>query len=99
MKHKINLALQVLPRATDKDSYTLVDEAIEIIKQSGLNYRVCPFETVIEGYYDELMEVVKKVHEACYAAGTETMMTYIKIQSSAQNHVTIDNKMEKYDNQ
>ena len=96
MKHKINLALQVLPRAEGKNPYHLVDKAIEIIEKSGVTYQVCPFETVMEGSYEELMEVVKKVHEACYEAGTETMMTYIKIQSSANGDVTIDDKMEKY---
>lgn len=96
MMNKINLALQVLPRSASKDSYALVDKAIEIIAQSGVKYKVCPFETVLEGSYDELMEIVKKVHEQCYASGTETMMTYIKIQSSAQGDVCIDDKMEKY---
>lgn len=97
MNNKINLALQVLPRSATKDSYALVDKAIQIIEQSGVTYKVCPFETVLEGYYDELMEIVKKVHEQCYASGTETMMTYIKIQSSASRDVTIQDKMEKYD--
>lgn len=96
MKNKVNVALQVLPRTEGKNSYSLVDKAIEVIEQSGLKYTVCPFETVIEGYYDEIMELVKKVHEQCYASGTETMMTYIKIQSSAKNDVTIEDKMEKY---
>ena len=97
MNNKINVALQVLPRATNKNSYDLVDKAIAIIEQSGLPYKVCPFETVIEGYYDEIMAIVKKVHEQCYASGTETMMTYIKIQSSANSDVTIDDKMHKYE--
>lgn len=96
MKNKINVALQVLPRANGKDTYQLVDKAIEVIQNSGLKYQVCPFETVIEGHYDEIMELIKKVHEQCYASGTETMMTYIKIQSSATNDVTIEDKMEKY---
>jgi uncharacterized protein (TIGR00106 family) len=96
MTNKINLALQVLPRSTTKDSYALVDKAIEIIEQSGVKYKVCPFETVLEGNYDELMAIVKKVHEQCYASGTETMMTYIKIQSSANADVSIEDKMEKY---
>jgi len=97
MKNKINMAIQVLPRAEGKDTYSLVDKAIEIIEKSGVKYKVCPFETVMEGSYDELMEIVKKVHEACYNSGTETMMTYIKIQSSALNDVTIDDKMKKYE--
>lgn len=50
----------------------------------------------MEGEYDELMDIVKKVHEACYENGTETMITYIKIQSSATGDVTIEDKMEKY---
>ena len=97
MKNKINVALQVLPRSTTKDTYDLVDKAIEIIEQSGLEYKVCPFETVIEGYYDEIMALIKKVHEQCYESGTETMMTYIKIQTSADKNVSINDKMHKYE--
>ncbi|HRZ98517.1 MAG TPA: thiamine-binding protein [Paludibacter sp.] len=74
----------------------MVDKAIEIIASSGLKYRVTPFETVMEGNYDEIMIVVKKAQQACYEAGAESLMTYIKIQSSLED-VTIDDKMEKYD--
>ncbi len=59
---KINMALQVLPQAEGKDSYELVDEAIKEIEASGLKYKVCPFETVVEGSLDEAMELVKRVH-------------------------------------
>jgi len=97
MTNKINMAIQVLPRAKDKDTYVLVDKAIEIIEKSGIKYKVCPFETVLEGYYDELMDIVKKIHEACYQAGTETMITYIKIQTAANKDVAIKDKMEKYE--
>jgi len=74
-----------------------VDKAIEVIAASGLKYRVTPFETVMEGTYDEVMEVVKKAQQACYDAGAESMMTYIKIQSSKDTDVSIEDKMEKYD--
>jgi len=97
MTNKINMAIQVLPRAKDKDTYALVDKAIEIIEKSGIKYKVCPFETVLEGYYDELMDIVKKIHEACYQVGTETMITYIKIQTAANKDVAIEDKMKKYE--
>lgn len=96
MKNKINIALQVLPQSSAKDSYAIVDEAIKVIQESGVKYKVCPFETVMEGDYDELMGIVKKVQETCYEHGTEKMMTYIKIQTNASDDVTIDDKMEKY---
>jgi uncharacterized protein (TIGR00106 family) len=94
---KINLALQVLPQSDTLKPYAIVDIAIETIHKSGLKYRVCPFETVIEGTWEEVMKVVEAVHEACYSNGTTQMMTYIKIQSKSDNDVTIEDKMEKYD--
>lgn len=97
MKNQINLAIQVLPRSSTKGTYDLVDVAIELIQKSGLNYRVCPFETVIEGGYDEVMELVKDIHDAVYANGAEEMITNIKIQSRHNQDVYIDDKMNKYD--
>jgi uncharacterized protein YqgV (UPF0045/DUF77 family) len=54
MTNIINAAIQVLPRSATKGTYELVDLAIELIQHSGLNYRVCPFETVVE---DHLMRL------------------------------------------
>ena len=95
IEKQVNIALQVLPVSKDIHPYILVDKAIEAIAASGLNYKVTPFETVIEGTYDQIMEVVKKAQKACYDAGAESMMTYIKIQSSRED-VSIEDKMEKY---
>ena len=97
MKNQINLAIQVLPRSSTKGTYDLVDVAIDLIQKSGLNYRVCPFETVIEGGYDEVMELVKDIHDTVYAHGAEEMITNIKIQSRHNQDVYIDDKMNKYD--
>ncbi len=96
MKHTVNIALQILPNSTKNHPYSIVDEAIKVIANSGLRYKVTPFETVIEGKYDEIMEVIKNAQEACYEAGAESLMTYIKIQSSKDN-VSIEDKMEKYE--
>ncbi|HEX7583967.1 MAG TPA: MTH1187 family thiamine-binding protein [Prolixibacteraceae bacterium] len=97
MKNKINVAVQVLPRSGTKGTYELVDVAIELIQKSGLKYRVCPFETVIEGYYDEIMKLVKDIHEAVYASGAEEMITNMKIQTRYNQDVFIEDKMNKYE--
>jgi len=97
MDRTINLALQVLPQAENTDSYELVDHAIAEIQASGLKYKVCPFETVIEGKYDEVMALVKRVHEVLEKKGTQKLMTYIKIQTVFQKDVTIEDKMHKYE--
>jgi len=97
MDRKMNVAIQVLPRSAKVGTYELVDKAIEVIQNSGLKYRVCPFETVVEGYYDELMTLIKEVQEAVYANGAEEMITNIKIQTRYNQDVLIEDKMNKYD--
>ena len=56
----INLGIQIVPKSKSKDTYALVDKAIEVIQQSGVKYEVTPFETVMEGPQDTLMEVAKR---------------------------------------
>ncbi len=96
-KKRVNMAVQVLPQAKGRNSYDLVDEAIREIDASGLRYKVCPFETVVEGDLDTLMALVKRIHQVLEKNGTEKLMTYIKIQTDFQNDVTIDDKMHKYE--
>lgn len=92
----VNIAIQVLPKSKVKHEYDIVDEAIDIIKESGIKFQVCPFETVMEGKYDELMEVVKKVQEKCFNAGADELIINLKLQVRNKSDVTIDEKMEKY---
>mgnify|MGYP003623444961 CR=1 FL=1 len=92
----MNIALQILPTSKEKHPYSLVDEAIKVVAESGLKYKVTPFETVIEGGYDDVMKVVKLAQEACYNAGADSLMAYVKIQSSRKD-VSIGDKMDKYE--
>lgn len=92
----VNIAMQVLPTSKTVHPYSIVDKAIEVIAVSGLRYKVTPFETVMEGTYDEIMKVVKQAQEACYEAGADSLMTYVKIQTS-KTDVSIEDKMEKYE--
>lgn len=95
---KVNIAFQILPSAaTKQERYALVDEAIKIIQDSGLKYRVCPFETVMEGSYEAIMEVIEKAQQACFDAGAADLLAYIKIQRSNNEDVHIEDKTGKYD--
>ena len=96
MKNYVNIALQVLPKSKTRETYDLVDDAIELISQSGLKYQVCPFETVIEGPYNEIMELIEKVQTVCFTKGADELLVYIKIQNRKDSKVTIEEKMKKY---
>lgn len=94
---QVNIAVQVLPFSKEYDVYPIVDEAIRIIKESGVKHRVTPFETVMEGQYGALMDVVAQVQEVCYEAGADSVLCFVKIQSHCSKAVTIEDKTGKYD--
>ncbi len=94
--NKVNIAIQVLPEADGKEKYELVDKAIEAIQSSGYRYKVCPFETVVECGFNELPALLESIHVACGDAGTQRMLTNMKLQVNFEKDVSIDDKMEKY---
>ena len=94
--NKINVAIQVLPESDGKLKYSLIDEAIQAIANSGYRYMVCPFETVVECTFAQLSQLLEEIHIACKKAGTEKMLTNLKIQVNFEKDVTIEDKMEKY---
>ncbi|MFC2038431.1 MTH1187 family thiamine-binding protein [Chloroflexota bacterium] len=93
-KRTINVGVQVLPLLDDV--YPVVDRAIEAIQSSGVKYEVGPLETVLEGDdLDELIEVAKSAHRACFEAGAGKVVTIIKI-ADALEGTTIEGKTGKY---
>lgn len=77
------LAIQVLPMGiADRDTvWALVDQAIQAIDRTGLSYTVGPFETVVEGPLDQLLELASTVHRTVLAAGAPSVATYMKLWS------------------
>ena len=93
---KVNVALQIIPITKPENVYDIVDKAIEYIQKSGITYTVTPFETVIEGDLDEIFEIIKGAQKACYDAGSDELITNIKIQSNCKRDITTHEKMNKY---
>lgn len=94
----VNLAIQILPQGLEKEkAYRMVDAAIEAIAVSGLKYVVCPFETVVEGTYEEVMAVLEVAQTAAFAAGATSLLVNMKLHRSAAGSEQIADKMHKYD--
>ncbi|MDP4094193.1 MAG: thiamine-binding protein [Bacillota bacterium] len=93
-----SVAIQVLPHVDgNQEVIRIVDEVITYIKSTGLNTYVGPFETTIEGDYDQLMEIVKQCQLICIKAGAPSVMSYVKISYSPKDGVlTIDQKVTKH---
>jgi uncharacterized protein (TIGR00106 family) len=93
MNRTVTVAVEVLPLC--EDPYPAVDQAIAAIAQAGVKYEVGPMETTMEGELDQLLEVAKRAHEACFTAGAERVVTFIKI-GDARGGSTIADKVAKY---
>jgi uncharacterized protein (TIGR00106 family) len=93
-KRTVNVGVQVLPLA--EEVYPIVDKAIEAIQASGVKYEVGPLETVLESDdLDQLLEVAKSAHRACFEAGARKVVTIIKI-TDAREGTSIEEKVGKY---
>ena len=93
-----SVAIQVLPNVQDEEEVIrIVDEVIDYIKSTGLNYYVGPFETTIEGDYDQLRDIVKECQHVAQRAGCKAMSVYVKISYKPEGDVlTIEKKVTKH---
>ncbi len=89
----ITLSFEVIPICDDP--YPVVDKAIDVVQRSGVKYEVGPHETTMEGELDQLLEIAKAGHRACFEAGARRVITFIKIVDAVEG-TTIAEKVAKY---
>ncbi|MEW5785596.1 MAG: thiamine-binding protein [Bacillota bacterium] len=90
-----NVSLQIIPIVPEEKVYPIVDRVISLIINSGVKYTVGPMETTMEGEFDQLLAIVKEAQLVCTAAGSERVLSVVKIDYSTMG-VTIDEKVGQY---
>ncbi|MEO1049448.1 MAG: thiamine-binding protein [Bacteroidota bacterium] len=90
------MSIQIVPKTEKADYYPIIDEAIEAIKASGLKHMVTPFSTVIEGSYDELMELARLAQQKCLEAGANELLVNIQLHLKQNADVTFEEKISKH---
>lgn len=56
-----------------------VAACVAVVAASGLTYQLTPMGTVIEGSIDEILPVLRAMHEVPFSKGAERVSTLIKI--------------------
>ena len=90
---KASIALQVLPLAQGIDRIAVIDQVIAYLQAQEVTMVVTPFETVLEGEFDELMRILK---EALEVARQETDNVFANVKINVGEILSIDEKLEKY---
>ncbi len=92
---KINVAIQLLPTKATADKIELIDKAIACIKASQLKHIVCPFETVVEGTYQEIFELVDKIRTTTLQNGCDELLINMKLHAG-NTDLFFEDKLVKY---
>jgi uncharacterized protein (TIGR00106 family) len=92
----ISAAVQILPIVQDKHPYEWVDEAIDVIKQSGIKYTVGPFATELEGTYEEVMKVIDDINDYLFSKNCHEWICNAQIQIRSNTDITANEKTSKF---
>ena len=87
--------IAVIPEGVD-NIYDAVDRAIEVIKNSGLKYEVDAMSTSIEGSLDDILGLIKTLHNAMFDYGAKGILTNLRVQESKIYPTSIDEKTGKH---
>ena len=66
--------------------------AVKIVRESGLKYELSSMGTNIEGDVGSILELVRKVHEACFEQGAVRVLTSLKIDDRRDKTLSIESK-------
>jgi uncharacterized protein YqgV (UPF0045/DUF77 family) len=74
------VSIQILPKTPNgEDVIPYVDRAIDVIIASGLNYRVGPLETTMEGELRQCLQVIERMNEEMIRMGCPNVISQVKI--------------------
>ena len=91
------LSIQILPQDDKRStSIDLIEEAIAIIEESGLAYRVHALDTTVEGDWDSLLKLITAMNNRVLELGATQTMFQIKL-LHRPNGITISDLTHKYD--
>lgn len=68
----------VIPIGAGVSTSAEVAKVIKLIDESGIPYKVNPMGTVVEGEWDQVMDLIKKCHQVVFG-GVERVLTNITI--------------------
>jgi len=85
----------VIPIVDESVVNKVVEKAIRVVEESGLNYEVEANGTTIEGELDQLFDVIKKAHLVARDEGSGRVYTVIKIDDKV-SCINIKEKINKF---
>ena len=91
------MSVQIIPKTPNgEDVIPYVDEAIKVIDDSGLDYRVGPLDTTVQGDMNECLILLQKLNDRMVELEVPSIISQVKFYH-AQEGITIETLTGKYD--
>ncbi len=82
----------ILPVSDQQHLAEPIAKTVKIIHDSGIEYRLTPMGTLLKGDWKEVMNVVKKCHDAV-REDYDRVITQLKIDDLKDGEVSFDDKV------
>ena len=84
----------VVPLGTETPSVSkYVANVFKIIRDSGLKYELTSMCTIVEGSVNEILDLVRKVHEEPFKMGAMRVVTKLELDERRDKTMTIKGKI------
>lgn len=92
----INASIQLVPIQDADKAMGMIDEAIALIRSSGLAYEVGPFGTTVEGPYDAVMKLIHQINTWMAENSKAEWVLNIQLHIAPEKAVTMQQKTAKH---
>lgn len=91
------MSIQIVPKTpNNEDVVPYVDEAIKVIGESGLHFRVGPLETTVQGDMSECLILIQKLNERMVELECPSIISQVKFYRVPEG-ISIETLTGKYD--
>lgn len=87
----------IVPLGKGESVSQYVAECLRIVESSGLNYRINPMATVLEGEYDQVMSVIRSCHLRVMEMAPRVITT-VKIDDRKGRQDMLETKIKSVEN-
>lgn len=85
--------LSIVPLGVGAGVSSFVAGAIRVLEKSALKYELTAMGTIISGDLDDILGVIRKMHESCFDAGAVRVLTQIRIDDRRDRESSIERKI------
>lgn len=88
------IEVSIVPIGVGTSLSKYIKQAVKILKNSKLKYEITSMGCNIEGGYDEIMKVIKQMHEKMFQMDVKRVLTTIKIDDRRDKIGSIEEKIK-----